>query len=64
MIGLQPGHVIIILFVALLFFSPSRLPLLARGMKKMVSEFRDETSDKSNGRSSAAKAVESPPPKE
>ncbi len=62
MIGLQPGHVIIILFVALLFFAPSRLPLLARGVKKMVSEFRDETSDKSSVRSSAS-PVESPPSK-
>ncbi len=60
MIGLQPGHVIIIVLVALLFFAPSRLPLLARGVKKMVSEFRDETNDKSNNRSSAANPVESP----
>jgi Sec-independent protein translocase protein TatA len=64
MTGLQPGHVIIILFVALLFFVPSRLPLLARGMKKMVSEFRDETTGRENSPSSAAKPVESPPPKE
>lgn len=63
MIGLQPGHVIIILFVALLFFVPSRLPLLARGMKKMVSEFRDETSDKRNDPSSGANPVEPPPSK-
>lgn len=47
MIGLQPGHVIIIVLVALIFFLPSRLPMLVRGMKKMVSEFRDEISDKS-----------------
>ncbi len=64
MIGLQPGHVIIILFVALLFFFPSRLPLLVRGMKKMVSEFRDETTDKSKSKSGVAKSAELPPPEE
>ncbi len=47
MIGLQPGHIILIVLAALIFFAPSRLPLLARGVKKMVSEFRKEASDKS-----------------
>jgi Sec-independent protein translocase protein TatA len=47
MIGLQPGHIVIVVLVALIFFAPSRLPMLVRGMKKMISEFRDETSDKS-----------------
>jgi|GEM_PF-4420510 Sec-independent protein translocase protein TatA len=42
MIGLQPGHVLIIILVALLLFAPSRLPMVVRGMKKMVAEFRDE----------------------
>ncbi len=55
MIGLQPAHIIIIVFVALIFFAPSRLPLLARGMKKMVTEFKKEASDKGDKESSASK---------
>ncbi len=42
MIGLQPGHIVIIILIALIFFAPSRLPLLSRGITKMVSEFRKE----------------------
>ncbi len=45
MIGLQPAHIVIIVFAAVLFFAPSRLPELARGVKKMVSEFRKEVKD-------------------
>ncbi len=40
MFGLQPAHIVVIILIALIFFAPSRLPLLARGMKTMVSEFR------------------------
>lgn len=47
MIGLQPAHIVIIVLVACIFFAPSRLPLVARGMKKMIAEFRKEVSDKS-----------------
>ncbi len=48
MFGLQPAHLVIILFVAILLFVPSRIPELARSMKKMVAEFRKETSRPSN----------------
>ncbi len=50
MLGLQPAHIIIIIFVALIFFAPSRLPLLARGMKTMVSEFRKGINEKNKDR--------------
>ncbi len=46
MFAIQPGHVVIIILVALIFFAPSRLPMVVRGMKKMVSEFRAEVKDK------------------
>ncbi len=52
MFGLQPAHVVIIVLVALLFFAPSRLPLLARGMKTMVSEFRKGLDSKNKDRDS------------
>ncbi|MBI5302213.1 MAG: twin-arginine translocase TatA/TatE family subunit [Chloroflexi bacterium] len=48
MFGLQPAHIVIIVFVAILLFVPSRLPMLGRGMRKMVSEFRREISAKPN----------------
>lgn len=50
MFGLQPAHIVIIVLVALLFFAPSRLPLLARGMKTMVSEFRKGLDSKNKDR--------------
>ncbi len=46
MFGLQPAHIVIIILVAVIFFAPSRLPLLARGMKTMVSEFRKGMGEK------------------
>ncbi len=46
MIGLQPGHIVIIILIALIFFAPSRLPLLTRGITKMMSEFRKEIGNK------------------
>jgi Sec-independent protein translocase protein TatA len=52
MFGLQPAHIVIIILVALIFFAPSRLPLLARGMKTMVSEFRKGIDDKNKDRKS------------
>ncbi len=50
MLGLQPAHIIIIIFIALIFFAPSRLPSLARGMKTMVSEFRKGINEKNKDR--------------
>ena len=47
MIGLQPGHIVIIIFIAILIFAPARLVQLVRGFKSMFSEFRKESGDKS-----------------
>lgn len=55
MIGLRPAHIVIIVLVALILFAPSRLPMLARGMKTMVSEFKQAATDKSDKDSSASK---------
>ena len=40
--GLQPIHILVIVLIALIIFVPGRIPLVARGMKKMVSEFKKE----------------------
>jgi sec-independent protein translocase protein TatA len=38
--GLQPTHILIIIVVAILFFVPSRLPELVRGIGKAFREFK------------------------
>jgi TatA/E family protein of Tat protein translocase len=45
MFGLQPGHIIIIIVVATLFFVPSRLPEFVRALRKVVPEFRNGMKD-------------------
>jgi sec-independent protein translocase protein TatA len=35
-----PGHIILVVLVALLFFGPSKLPELGRGFGKMLREFK------------------------
>ena len=40
MFGLQPIHLIIILFVAIILFVPKQLPELVRGLGKSVTEFK------------------------
>ena len=49
MLGLQPVHLIIILFIALLVFGPSRLPDLGRAMRKTMDEFRAATQEPAKG---------------
>ncbi len=38
--GLQPTHILIIIVVVILFFAPSRLPELVRGIGKAFGEFK------------------------
>ena len=38
--GLQPTHILIIIVVAILFFVPSRLPELVRGIRKAFGGFK------------------------
>ncbi len=45
MFGLQPAHLILILFIALLVFGPSRLPDLGRAVRKTIDEFRSATQE-------------------
>ncbi|NTW83160.1 MAG: twin-arginine translocase TatA/TatE family subunit [Chlorobiaceae bacterium] len=61
MFGLGGQELLLILFVILLFFGPSKLPELARGLGKGMREFKKAQSDLEN---EFHKAVESADPKE
>jgi sec-independent protein translocase protein TatA len=55
---LQPMHLLIILFIALLFFGPSKLAGLGKGMGEGIRGFKDalrEGPSKSDQSDSAAK---------
>ncbi|TLU85700.1 MAG: twin-arginine translocase TatA/TatE family subunit [Chlorobium sp.] len=61
MFGLGGQELLLILFVILLFFGPSKLPELARGLGKGMREFKKAQADLEN---EFHKAVESADPKE
>ena len=37
----QPMHLLVIFFIALLFFGPRKLPELGKGLGKGIREFKD-----------------------
>jgi len=43
---LQPMHLIVILFIALLVFGPSKLSELGKGMGQGIRNFKDAVNDK------------------
>ncbi len=57
MFGLGGQELVLILFVILLFFGPSKLPELARGLGKGMREFKKAQADLEN---EFNKAVETP----
>ena len=60
MFGLGGQELLLILFVVLLFFGPSKLPELMRGLGKGMKEFKKAQADLED---EFHKAVESPEPK-
>jgi sec-independent protein translocase protein TatA len=44
---LQPMHLIVILFIALLVFGPSKLSELGKGMGQGIKNFKDAVNDNS-----------------
>jgi len=58
--GLGTPEIMIILFIVLLLFGAKKLPELARGLGKSVSEFKKATSD---AEKEIKQAIESEPPK-
>jgi len=61
MFGLGGQELLLILFVVLLFFGPSKLPELARGLGKGMREFKKAQADLEN---EFNKAVETEAPKD
>lgn len=57
--GLGTGEIIVIVFLVLLLFGARKLPELARGLGKSVSEFKRATSD---AEQEIRQAMETPPP--
>jgi len=59
MFGLGGQELLLILFVVLLFFGPSKLPELARGLGKGMREFKKAQADLENEFNKAVDTVES-----
>jgi sec-independent protein translocase protein TatA len=59
--GLQPIHLVVVAFVALIIFGPRRLPQLGRWIGRTFTEFRKGSQEMSEGiRDEIAKAAEKP----
>ncbi|MGA2547639.1 MAG: twin-arginine translocase TatA/TatE family subunit [Rectinemataceae bacterium] len=59
--GLQPIHLLVVAFVALIIFGPRRLPQLGRWIGRTFTEFRKGSQEMSEGiRDEIAKADEKP----
>jgi sec-independent protein translocase protein TatA len=58
MFGLGGQELLLILFVILLFFGPSKLPELARGLGRGMREFKKAQADLENEINKAADSVE------
>jgi sec-independent protein translocase protein TatA len=59
--GLQPIHLLVVAFVALIIFGPRRLPQLGRWIGRTFSEIRKGSQEMSEGiRDEVAKASEKP----
>jgi sec-independent protein translocase protein TatA len=59
MFGLGGQELLLILFVVLLFFGPSKLPELARGIGKGMREFKKAQADLENEFNKAVETVAS-----
>ncbi len=58
MFGLGGQELLLILFVVLLFFGPSKLPELARGLGKGMREFKKAQADLENEFNKVAESTE------
>jgi sec-independent protein translocase protein TatA len=59
--GLQPIHLVVVAFVALIIFGPRRLPQLGRWIGRTFTEFRKGSQEMSEGiRDEIAKTAEKP----
>lgn len=57
---MQPMHLLVILFIALLVFGPNKLSELGKGLGQGIRNFKDAVNDDPNKAAAAKKDV--PPP--
>ncbi|MDR3762783.1 MAG: twin-arginine translocase TatA/TatE family subunit [Acidobacteriota bacterium] len=59
---MQPMHLLVILFIALLVFGPSKLSDLGKGLGQGIKNFKDAVNDKGNQQQAAAAPAPAPAP--
>jgi sec-independent protein translocase protein TatA len=61
---MQPMHLLVILFIALLLFGPNKLSELGKGLGQGIKNFKDAVNDGQKDQTAAAKkdATPTPPP--
>ena len=55
---LQPMHLLVILFIALLVFGPKKLPELGKGLAEGIRSFKDSLADHENKPADNAAKIE------
>jgi len=59
---MQPMHLLVILFIALLLFGPNKLSELGKGLGQGIKNFKDAVNDGQKDQTAAAKKDATPPP--
>ena len=57
----QPMHLLLILFIALLLFGPSKLSELGKGLGQGIKNFKDAVNDGKQDQAAAAPKKDTPP---
>jgi sec-independent protein translocase protein TatA len=59
---MQPMHLLVILFIALLVFGPNKLSELGKGLGQGIKNFKDAVNEGSDPAKAAAAKKDVPPP--
>ena len=58
---MQPMHLLVILFIALLLFGPSKLSELGKGLGQGIKNFKDAVNEGKQDQTAAAPKKDTPP---